>query len=323
MNYRILVVDDYESWRRYLHSAVQTDPQWQIVGESSDGLDAVYQAVALRPDLVLLDVGLPTLNGVAAARRIVAHNPDTRVLFLSENPSWDIVEAAFGAGGAAYVLKSDAGEELLPAMDAVINGRRFVSTGLKRHALLTREAQVPVERIRHAAGFYADDAALMHEYVQFSASMLTAGKTVIVLGLDSRQRSLEQQLEASGLDIARLTKDGRYRWMSVADTLRKIIVDDSLDEARFWKVLPPIVVDAARASTAAPRATALWGECAPTLWRTGNAMAAIRLEQLWDELAQMYDVETLCAYPAAGFAGSDARSAFENICAAHSSSHSG
>lgn len=107
-----------------------------VVGEAADGLDAVEKAEALRPDLILLDVGLPTLNGIEAARRILALDPDTRILFLSENQSWDVVEAALGVGGPGYVLKSDAGRDLLSAMEAVVEGQRFISRSLTGRGLV-------------------------------------------------------------------------------------------------------------------------------------------------------------------------------------------
>jgi DNA-binding NarL/FixJ family response regulator len=134
--YRVLVVDDYEPWRRHIKSALQASPRWQAVGEAADGLDAVQKAQALQPDLILLDVGLPELNGIEAARRILAVDPVRRILFLSENRSWDIVEAALGVGGPGYVLKSDAGRDLLSAMEAVVEGQRFISRSLTGRGLV-------------------------------------------------------------------------------------------------------------------------------------------------------------------------------------------
>jgi DNA-binding NarL/FixJ family response regulator len=132
--YRVLVVDDYEPWRRHIESALQASARWQVVGEAADGLDAVEKAQTLRPALILMDIGLPALNGIEAARRILALDPDRRILFLSENQSWDVVEAALGVGGGpGYVLKSDAGRDLLPAMEAVVEGQRFISRSLTGH----------------------------------------------------------------------------------------------------------------------------------------------------------------------------------------------
>jgi len=127
MPLRILVVDDFEPWRRFVFSTLQNQADLKIVLEVSDGLQAVKQAEQLRPDLVLLDIGLPTLNGIQAARRIRSVSPNSRILFLSENSALDVAEGALEAGGAGYVVKSDAGRELLAAVQAVCEGKRYVS----------------------------------------------------------------------------------------------------------------------------------------------------------------------------------------------------
>lgn len=132
-SFRILVVDDYEPWRRFAISALQKRPGLLIVGEAADGLRAVEQARELRPDLILLDISLPTLNGLEAARRIRQHSSSSKILFCSQNRSPDIAEKAFGAGAAGYVVKSDAASDLLSAVTAVRQGRRFVSRSLARH----------------------------------------------------------------------------------------------------------------------------------------------------------------------------------------------
>src|SRR5436190_19108717 len=123
---KVLVVDDFEPWRCHLASTLRPSAHWHIVGEAADGPDAIEKAVALRPDLILLDVGLSTLNGIETARRILAHDSNLRILYVSEHRSWDIAEAALGTGARGYICKSDSGRELLPAMDAIVDGRRFV-----------------------------------------------------------------------------------------------------------------------------------------------------------------------------------------------------
>ena len=126
---RILLVDDYERWRRFLSKALQVESQLQIIGQVSDGLEAVQQADQLQPDLILLDIGLPTLNGIEAARRIRKVSPSSKILFVSENRFPDIAEEALSIG-AGYVLKSDAASELLNAVEAVLKGDRFLSANL-------------------------------------------------------------------------------------------------------------------------------------------------------------------------------------------------
>jgi DNA-binding NarL/FixJ family response regulator len=127
---RVLVVEDFEPFRRLLFSALQTAPGLQIVGEVSDGLEAVRQAERLQPDLILIDIGLPTLNGIEAARRIHKLVPECKLLFLSQESSPDIVQEAFNSGARGYVVKAHAGSELLTAVKAVLQGRQFVSSGL-------------------------------------------------------------------------------------------------------------------------------------------------------------------------------------------------
>jgi len=127
---RVLLVDDFESWRRFVSSTLRQRPEFEILCEVSDGLVAVEKAEELRPDLVLMDVGLPMLNGIEAARQILERAPQSRVLFLSENRSSDIAQEALRTGAGGYVLKVDAGRELLTAVDAVLQGKQFLSASL-------------------------------------------------------------------------------------------------------------------------------------------------------------------------------------------------
>ena len=130
MALRVLVVEDFEPWRRFVSSVLQLQPDVLVLLEVSDGLEAVYQAQVLRPDLVLLDIGLPRLNGIKVASRIRDVSPGSKVLFLSEESSPDVAQAALEAGGTGYVVKSDAGRELLAAVKATGDGNRYVSARL-------------------------------------------------------------------------------------------------------------------------------------------------------------------------------------------------
>jgi len=102
----------------------------QVIGEASDGLEAVQKAEELKPDLILLDIGLPTLSGIEAAHRISKLVPSATVLFLSQEIDADVVAAALSNGAGGYVLKLDAIQELLPAVESVLRGQRFISTGV-------------------------------------------------------------------------------------------------------------------------------------------------------------------------------------------------
>jgi DNA-binding NarL/FixJ family response regulator len=126
----VLVVDDFAQWRRVVVTAVQGKLGLRVIAEAADGLDAVDKAAGLQPDLVVLDIGLPRLNGIEAAQRIKGASPKSKVLFLTENYSSDVAEAALDTGASGYVVKSAFARDLIPAVEAVLAGGQFLSSAL-------------------------------------------------------------------------------------------------------------------------------------------------------------------------------------------------
>ena len=124
---RVLMVDDFESWRRFASSLLRRKPELQVVGEASDGLEAVRKAVELKPDLILLDIGLPILNGFEAALQIRKLVPGSKVIFLTQESAGDVIQEGLRLGASGYVVKARAGSDLLTAVEAVLSGKTFVS----------------------------------------------------------------------------------------------------------------------------------------------------------------------------------------------------
>jgi DNA-binding NarL/FixJ family response regulator len=124
---RILLVDDFKDWVRQVRLLLQFRTEFQLIAEASDGSEAVQKAEELKPDLILLDIGLPKLNGIEAARQIRQRSPSSKIIFLSQNSDFEIVRAALDTGALGYVRKIDAGRELLPAVDAILRGEQFIS----------------------------------------------------------------------------------------------------------------------------------------------------------------------------------------------------
>ena len=127
---RILVVEDFTPYRQFICSTLAANPDLQVIGEISDGQKAVQEAEKLQPDLILLDIGLETLNGIETARRIRKLAPNSRIIFLTQESDAEVVQEAFNTGAYGYVLKARVKTDLEAAIEAALNGRRYISEGL-------------------------------------------------------------------------------------------------------------------------------------------------------------------------------------------------
>jgi DNA-binding NarL/FixJ family response regulator len=132
---RVLVVEDFAPFCQFVRSTLAERPDVQVIGEVADGLEAVQKAELLEPNLVLLDIGLPTLNGIEAARQIRKLAPESKIIFVSQESSREVVQEALNVGAWGYVVKTKAAIDLLAAVDAVFEGKRFVSVGLSNQNL--------------------------------------------------------------------------------------------------------------------------------------------------------------------------------------------
>ncbi|HEV2730384.1 MAG TPA: response regulator [Terriglobales bacterium] len=327
---RILVVEDYESFRQFICATLHKEVEPQAIFEASDGGQAIELARALHPDLILLDIGLPKLNGIEAARRIRELSPKSRILFVSQESSVDIVQEAFSAGASGYVVKTDAARELAMAVKAVLRGARFVGIRFAGHgftgpsnAATPQSALHSQERsaARHEAGFYSDDAAFLSAFTGFAGAALRAGNSVIVLATESHRNSLLMRLQKYGVDIGAAIEQGRYISLDAADRLSRFMVDDVPDGVRFLKLAKDLIARAMNAAGGEHRVAAC-GECAPLLWMQGNGEAAVRLERLWDELVKTYKMDTLCGYCLDNFQDDLDNHIFEQICAEHTAVYS-
>jgi DNA-binding NarL/FixJ family response regulator len=128
---RVLVVDDHDIVRRLVCTLLSQDPTLEIICQSATGEDAVSKAAELRPDLIVLDIGLPGITGIEAARQILQVSPTSKIIFLSQHDSLHMAGEASKAGGHGYVTKTDAASELHTAIQSIGEGRFFVSQRLR------------------------------------------------------------------------------------------------------------------------------------------------------------------------------------------------
>lgn len=318
---RVLLAEDYQPFRLFLRSMLQRKPGLQIVDEASDGLEAVQKAEEHQPDLVVLDIGLPTVNGIEAARRILKLSPKSRILFVTQEASADVAQEALSFGALGYVVKGRAASELPAALEAVCEGRQFVSRGLSgSKSAGATGALTPKSKVTytHDVHFYPDDAAFLTGFTQFIEAALKAGRAVIVLATPSHRKGLLHRLKAHGVNIAAATEQGLYQALDVEETLAAFMVNDLPDPVKFQESASNLLAAAARASRAEHPGVAACGECSPLLWEQGKADAAIQIEHFWDEIARSGNVEVLCGYVLKHLQHEPEPYIYEKICAEHS-----
>jgi DNA-binding NarL/FixJ family response regulator len=132
---RILIADDHEVARKGIRSILESHAEWEVCGEARDGREAVECAGRLKPDVLLLDVGMPNLNGLDAARQILATTPEARILILTVHDSEQVVREVLAAGARGFLLKSDAGRDLVAAVEALQHRRTFFTSSVAQMML--------------------------------------------------------------------------------------------------------------------------------------------------------------------------------------------
>ena len=307
---RILIADDFQDWRRQVVSLFQVRSEWQVIAEAADGPEAIQRVEELKPDLIVLDIGLPKLNGIEAARRIRQLSPNSKIVFLSQTNDFDVVQAALSTGALGYVHKTDAGSELLAAVEAALRGREYISTSLRDNEC----SDTAVEKAphHHEVLFYSDDTVLLDNLTRFIAATLWAGNAAIVLATKSHRDSLLERLKVEGVDTDDALRQGTYISLDAADTLSTIMVNGLPDPFRFFGGIGGVIEAAAKAAKTAKTAkteqpqVAVFGEAVALLQAEGKADAAIRFEQLGNDLTKTYKVDMLCAYPFSSFQGEEA-----------------
>ena len=306
----------------------------RIVGVVSDGLAAVLKAEELQPDVILLDVGLPILNGIEAARRIRRIASKSKILFLSQEIDVEVARVAL-SDGHGYVVKSDAENELFAAIEAVVQGKKFVSRRLASPTFADRaDQQVPAHHRReetilplsvkrdvgrcHEVQFYSDDSRFLDGFTRFLGAALKAGNPTVFIGSDSHRNTLLERLHAQSPHIRSAIRQGRYVPLDAVEFLSNFMVNDMPDPGWFLKVVDDSIVAARKGADVGHLRIAACGECPSILWAQGKADAAIRLEELWNQIAGTYDVDILCGYPLESLRCEEDSYTFRRICEEHS-----
>ena len=315
---RVLIVDDYEPWRAFILSSLQKWWQLQVVEEASDGQEAVQKSQRLQPDLILLDIGLPTMNGIEAARQIRQQSPNSRILFCSENLSPDVAEEALRTGAGGYLVKSDAGSDLLSAVTAVIQGKHFVSRKLAGHAFAEIADSGVVRDKGHVLQVYTEDTVLLDGLAALYCGSLAEGRSVAAIVTSSHQSGLEKRLRAQGVDVNEATQNGRLCILGADHALSEFMEPAGPSRERFLVQFGNMLRTLQAAPVAKRNGVVVFDEMVAVLLAQKKCDAVIRLEELWNELALTCSFYLCCAYPANAFGDGLTLVHYAEICAQHS-----
>lgn len=208
---RILIADDHEVARQGIRALLESHPGWQVCGEAKDGRDAVEQAASTRPDLILLDIGMPNLNGLEAARQILANNPVVAILILTMHDSEGIVREVLRAGARGFLLKSDAGRELVVAVEALEAQRTYFTTRVSQMVLdgfLNREREATFDVTRDGATDIL--TAREREVIQLLAEGRTSKEVAVTLNLSVKTAETHRTNLMRKLDLHSIADLTRY-----------------------------------------------------------------------------------------------------------------
>ena len=325
---KVVLVEDHAPFRSLIRSLLEKQDDWELIGEAGDGLAGVHMCLELQPDLVLLDIGLPSLNGIQAARRIRRHIPACRIVFLTQVMSTQMVEEALGLGAVAYVIKAHTASDLVPAMIAARDGRYFVTADVdpRKHTNNGKLAPdlsssgkqtlqpAPCEAA-HEMHVYPDHPSLESDLASFIKKSLKAGKSVLCLMAPRHRSGIMECLQAQGVDAQAAMAAGRFVPADVGELLPRFMIDGRVDRERLLAVATKLV-ESLKLNSGAGICSC--GEVAPTLWAQGDGEAAVEVERIWNELGKRYAMDTYCTYVADEALCARDPHCYQQLCSVHS-----
>jgi len=305
MSVRTLVVDDFAPIRRMVCSTLEQSSGFHLVGEAQDGLEAVERATELQPDLVLMDIGLPSLNGVQAARRIRDRNPKTKVLFVShEELSHSIVRAISTVDALGFVHKLHLHRDLPLALKMALEDKHFISGRAD-------ECCGSMDSLGHAIQFYSSENIFVESLAGFFGTALLQGRAAIAMATAAHLDALARRLAADGLDVEGATRHGTYVPLKVEDLAPKLL---SADREQFLEGIGDFIDGAARRSKTG--GASVGGEFSAVVCSQGHVEAGMRIEQTSNNtIRHRTHVDVLCASPLPGKPQEDRT--FHSLCAEH------
>jgi DNA-binding NarL/FixJ family response regulator len=208
--FRILLADDHEVVRAGLRALLEEQSGWEVVAEAGDGRDAVEKASKLKPDVVVIDIAMPSLNGLEAVRQIVKAVPNTKVLVLTMYDSDPLIQQVLQAGARGYLLKSDAGRDLVSAIDALRRNKTFFTPKVSQMVLEGYLDKSPREKEAEDEPESLRLTSRQREIVQLLAEGKSSKEVAAVLGLSVKTAETHRANIMRKLDCHSVTELVRY-----------------------------------------------------------------------------------------------------------------
>jgi CheY-like chemotaxis protein len=294
---RVILADDHRSFLKSVSDHLK--PRFEIVAETTDGRAALEAAASLDPDLIVLDIAMPKLNGIQTASELRRCGSRARIVFLTFYGDDDYVAAAFEAGAIGFVFKVRLQTDLIPALEHAYAGYRFVSP----QGFVGRRPAPPVatwfQRAGgfHAMQFYRDEHERLASATAYVTAALKAGAAVVYVDSVGHLRSLELSLEGLGVNPRDAIEQGQFVTLDVhRDVLPRILNGSKPDPAEMTALFNEV---GKRIPASIPsNLIAVAGEISPVLWAKGLLEAAFEVERLSDEFICARSASLFCTYPA-------------------------
>jgi DNA-binding NarL/FixJ family response regulator len=210
MGLRLLLADDHEIVRKGLRALLEAEPGWQVAAEAADGRDAVEKAQQIKPDIAILDISMPSLNGLEATRQIVKGISQTKVLVLTMHDSDPLIQQVLEAGARGYLLKSDAARDLVAAVDALRLNKTFFTPKVARLVLEGYLDKSPKESSSPEGGSSSSLTDRQREIVQLLAEGKSSKEVASALGLSVKTAETHRANIMRRLDCHSVTALVRY-----------------------------------------------------------------------------------------------------------------
>jgi CheY-like chemotaxis protein len=278
---------------------LQRRPGFELV-TVADGSAAVQKAEELRPAVILLDIGLPELDGLTAARHIRSRCPESRIVFLTQESSADVVHEALTLGANGYIEKTRA-LYVLPTVEAILEHR---SNG---HARPADHAGAPHH---HHVQFSRDDSTLLDGIDRFAGPALAAGEPAILFMARPHRHALNGRLCRRGVNVDRAVERGTLTYFDAEEVVSHVLANGVESSVPLFLR----AIESACAMAGPGQRVPVFGEVVSLLYASGRIDAAVELERAGNEMLRTWPIDIMCTYPLVPL---ESGTEFKNICAQH------